>query len=87
MSGELDTVQASPAGTSEDAGERWYQLIQADSDLSLIALSLRDRASKLRALARGRKFTGPQCANARQMLRTEADQCILTARRAEEIGR
>jgi hypothetical protein len=68
---------------SEDAGERWYQLIQADDDLSLIALSLRDRASKLRTLAKGRKMSGPQGAKARQMLRAEADQCILIARRAE----
>jgi hypothetical protein len=84
---EMDTVETGTAGISEDAGERWYQLIQGAGDLSLIALSLRDRASKLRALAKSRKFTGPQCANARQMLRTEADQCILIARRAEEMGR
>lgn len=72
-------------GMSEDAGERWYQLIQASDDIGLIRMSLRDRASKLRALAKGRKMSGPQCAKARQMLRTEADQCILIARRAEEM--
>lgn len=70
---------------SEDAGERWYQLIQAGDDLSLIALSLRDRAEKLRMLAKGRKMSGPQRARARQMLRTEAEQCIVIARRAEEM--
>jgi hypothetical protein len=72
-------------GMSGDAGERWYQLIQADDDLGLIALSLRDRASKLRTLAKGRKMSGPHCVKARQMLRAEADQCILVARRAEEM--
>jgi hypothetical protein len=74
-----------PHGMSEDAGERWYQLIQAGDDLSLIAMSLRDRADKLRTLAKSRKMSGPQCARSRQMLRTEADQCILIARRAEGV--
>jgi hypothetical protein len=71
---------------SDDAGERWYQLIQADGDLRLIAMSLRDRASKLRALAKSRKLSGPQAAKARQMCRDEADQCIVIARRAEEMA-
>lgn len=70
---------------SEDAGERWYQLIQSDADLKLIAMSLRSRADRLRTEAKGRKWAGRQFAGARQMLRTEADECIVVARRAEEM--
>lgn len=70
---------------SEDAGERWYQLIQSDADLRLIAMSLRTRADRLRTESKGRKWSSPQCARARQMFRTEADECILIARRAEEM--
>jgi hypothetical protein len=70
---------------SEDAGERWYQLIQADGDLTMITRSLRARADRLRTDARARKWSGPQRAKVRQMLRDEADQCIVIARRGEEI--
>jgi hypothetical protein len=71
---------------SEDAGERWYQLIQSDSDLTMIARSLRARANRLRTEVKGRKWSGPRFARARQMLRDEADQCILIAHRAEEMA-
>jgi hypothetical protein len=73
-------------GMSEDAGERWFQLIQSDADLTLIARSLYDRADKLRVLARGRKMSGPQFARARQMLRDEAKQCVVVAGRAVAVG-
>ena len=73
-------------GKSEDAGERWYQLIQSDDDLTLIARSLYNRADKLRALARGRKMSGPQFTTARQWLRDEAKQCVVVAGRAEQAG-
>lgn len=70
---------------SEDAGERWYQLIRSAADLVMIARSLRERATRLRREAKSRKWSGPQSAHARQMLRIEADECILLACRAEEM--
>jgi len=73
-------------GMSEDAGERWYQLIQSDDDLTLIARSLYNRADKLRALARGRKMAGADMVKARQMLRDEAKQCVVVAHRAVLAG-
>lgn len=67
---------------SEDAGERWYQLIQADGDLTMIVRALHDRGSNLRTMAKSRKWGGPDLAKARQMMRDEADQCSRIAARA-----
>jgi hypothetical protein len=67
---------------SEDAGERWYQLIQAGDDLNLIIRALHDRAELLRKLAKSRKFSGPDAARSREVCRAEAEQCALIARRA-----
>lgn len=71
---------------SEDPGERWYQLIQADGDLTMIVRSLQARADALRAEAKGHKWTGQQFAHIRKMLRDEADQCIAIAQRAGQMA-
>lgn len=72
---------------SEDPGERWYSLIQAEGDLDIIARCLRFRAAAYRNESKSRQWAGQRNAVHRQELRATADRMILFARRAESLAR
>lgn len=70
---------------SDNAG-RWDRLINdAGYDLELMAVSLRKQAERFRVESRSRKLAGKGLTLTRYKLRAKADQCILLARRAEEL--